>query len=256
MEGRKSVGLALGSGAYKGLAHIGVLEVLQEERIPVDMIAGSSIGAMVGGAYCAGNSPHVLEKLVLSLNERNFYDFVAPRLGFIKGEKAQAFIKQLTADMNIEDMPLPFAAVACDMNSGETVVFREGKAHEAIRGSISVPGVFLPHEYGPYRLIDGGVVDRVPVRAARAMGAQVVIAVDVGYRGGASHPKNIMDVLMYAVEIGEWRRMEDTVSTADVQIVPNLEGVSGSTLQNAAQAIRAGREAALAALEDIRRAVE
>lgn len=250
------IGLVLGSGAFRGLAHIGVLEVLEEEKIPVHMVAGCSIGSMIGGAYCAGVSPKQLEELALHFNDREYYDLVPPRQGFLKGKKLQAFVQKITGGINIEDMPLPFACVACDMNRGEVVVFRDGPAHEAIRSSVSIPGVFIPHVYRGARLIDGCCMNSLPVDVARQMGADIVIAVDVSYRGGPAQSSDIIETLLCAIDLSQWQQTQTALQDTDIAIFPDLTGVSLANSSTAALAIENGRAAARAALPDIRKKIE
>lgn len=253
---RPKIGLALGSGAFRGIAHIGVLQILQEHHIPVDMIAGCSVGSIVGGAYCAGQSPYALASILQGLNDREYYDFMPPRQGLLRGARLQKLVEQLTAGMAIEDMPLPFACVACDMNSGDLITFREGPAHEAIRGSISVPGVFVPHEYRGFRLIDGGCMNSLPVDVAREMGADIVIAVDVSYRGAPSPNCSIVETLLCAFDLAQWQNTRASLSNADIAIFPDLQGVSLINSSTAALALENGRRAALEAVPRIQAAMQ
>lgn len=250
------VGLVLGSGAFRGLAHIGVLQVFEEEKLPIDLISGCSIGSLVGGAYAAGRTAAELEQMALSFVDREYYDLVPPRKGFLKGQKLQNFVRELTNDLAIEDMPLPFSCVACDISRGETVVFRDGPAHEAIRASISVPGVFIPHEYRGMRLIDGCVMNSLPVDAARSMGADIVVAVDVSYRGAPAEDEGVIETLLCAIDLSQWHHTQLALRDTDVSIFPDLEGVSLINSSTAELAIANGRRAAQEAVEAIRRAID
>ncbi len=178
---RKKLGLALGGGAARGWAHIGVIHALREAEIPINFVAGTSIGALVG-AFLAADKLKVLERLALNLDWLDvisFFDLVFPRSGLIDGKKVVAFLGKHLPQKNIEELPLPFAAVATDIISGKEVVLTKGNIIEAIRASIAVPGIFTPVHLNGYLLVDGGVLNPVPVNVVKEMGAEVVIAVDL-----------------------------------------------------------------------------
>ncbi|MBU4509868.1 patatin-like phospholipase family protein, partial [bacterium] len=180
------IGLALGGGSARGFAHIGVIQVLQAYGIPIDIIAGTSIGSLVGSLYAAGDSIENMEKAVLLLNKRkmlSLMDFTIPRSGLIRGNK----IENMLIDWGLEDktfdeLNIPFAAVATDIESGERVILHQGKVADAVRASISIPGIFIPVKYDDRYLVDGGVVDPVPVDLAKKMGADIVIAVSLAIK--------------------------------------------------------------------------
>jgi len=177
------VGLALGSGSARGWAHIGVIKALTEAGIRVDCIAGASIGAVVGAVHASGKID-ALEDIVLRLDWKqiaSFLDVVFPKSGLIDGNKIADFVRAHVAPGNIEDLPLPFCAVSTDLETGSEIVIREGDIIEAVRASISVPGIFTPVRKGDLILVDGGLVNPVPVSVARAMGADFVIAVDLNH---------------------------------------------------------------------------
>jgi len=177
------LGLALGSGAARGLAHIGVIRALQERNIRIDCVAGTSIGALIGAAFCAGN----LEPLARDFTSfdwkrvASLLDPVFPRSGLIDGQKVTAFLRAYVPFRNIEDLPLPFCAVATDMLTGEEVVIGRGDLIEAVRASIAVPGMLTPVRSNGRLLVDGGLVNPVPVKTTRAMGADRVVAVDLNH---------------------------------------------------------------------------
>lgn len=177
----KKIGLALGSGSARGWAHIGVIQCLQEADIHVDIVCGTSIGALVGGAL-AGNFLHGLEKMVCSLTWPDiigFMDLLFHRSGFIEGEKIVNHFRNNFSDANIEDLEIPFAAVATDIMTGREIWLQDGSLMDAIRASISMPGIFTPCKYKDHWLVDGGLVNAVPVSLCRAMGADVVLAISL-----------------------------------------------------------------------------
>jgi len=178
-----STGLALGSGSARGWAHIGVIQALAKAGIQIDYVAGTSIGAVVGAVYASGNIES-LEDVVLQLDWKQivyFFDVVFPKSGLIDGNKIADFIRSHVKERNIEDLPLPFCVVSTDLATGAEIVIREGDIIEAVRASISVPGIFTPVQKDDMVLVDGGLVNPIPVSAVREMGADFVIAVNLNH---------------------------------------------------------------------------
>ncbi|NPU85053.1 MAG: patatin [Syntrophaceae bacterium] len=181
MKKRKRIGLALGSGSARGWSHIGVVRCLQEADIPIDVICGASMGAVVGGCWAAGFLGE-METLVRELRWPDIFRFLEvrlPRSGFMGGDKITAYLKERLTDLHIEDLPVAFGAVASDLYSGKEVWLRKGSLIDAMRASISVPVMFTPYPEGSRWLLDGGLVNPVPVSLCRAMGADIVIAVSL-----------------------------------------------------------------------------
>lgn len=179
---RPQIGLALGSGGARGLAHIGVIKVLEENNIPIDFIAGSSIGAMVGGFYAAGLSVDKIEKIALSTDWRKVFSTLFEpsfKKGLIGGEKVKLFIENHIDGKNFKDCKIPFVTVATDLKTGEVVLLNKGEMAQAIRASVSIPLIFKPVEMGGRILADGGLSAPVPSEIARHMGADIVIAVNL-----------------------------------------------------------------------------
>lgn len=178
---RPKIGLALGSGGSRGLAHIGVIKALEKQNIPIDFIAGSSIGALVGGFYAAGLSVAKMEEITLGTSWRKMFSLVDPHLnqGLISGEKIKSFIEEYVGEKQIEDSLIPFAAVATDLKTGEIVVLNKGGMAQAIRASISIPLIFKPVDIAGRALADGGLSAPVPVEIVKSMGADIVIAVNL-----------------------------------------------------------------------------
>ncbi len=181
MGKEKRVGLALGSGGARGAAHVGVLKVLEREGVKISAIAGSSIGAMVGGAYAAGIPlSRIEEEWLTTSRTRLLRSFLPtfPRTGLSSGAGLRRYLREILGEVRIEELPIPFAAVATDLDTGEAVVLRSGPLVEAIRASTAIPGVFQPVRWEGRLLVDGGMVEPLPVRVCRELGAEVVIAVD------------------------------------------------------------------------------
>lgn len=181
MKKKKRIGLALGSGSARGWSHIGVIKCLREADIPVDIVCGSSMGAVVGGAYAAGilSSLEDLARDFSWLDFLKFMDVSLSRRGLLEGDRITDFFREKIADVMIEDLPLPYGAVAVDLHTGKEVCFRKGPLLDAMRASFSLPGLFTPFQRGQQWFIDGGLVNPVPVSLCRSMGADVVIAVNL-----------------------------------------------------------------------------
>jgi NTE family protein len=179
----KKVGLALGSGSARGWSHIGVIRALAEAGVQVDYVAGTSIGALVGAVYASGGID-ALEEAVLQLDWKKIaylFDVVFPKSGLIDGKKVTGFIQNHVKEINIEDLCLPFCAVSTDLTTGNEITIKDGNVIEAVRASISIPGIFTPVKKKGTFLVDGGVVNPVPVSVVREMGADFVIAVDLNH---------------------------------------------------------------------------
>ena len=178
------IGLALGSGAARGLAHRGVLKALKEDDVSIDMIAGSSIGALIGACYARKGEITSLEEVILKIDWKKLARLADPNLallfkGIIHGERVKDLLRTLIGDINFKDLKIPLAVVATDANTGEEVVIKEGSVVEAVRASISIPAIFMPVKFSGRFLIDGGIVDPIPVKIAKDMGAAFVIACNV-----------------------------------------------------------------------------
>jgi NTE family protein len=236
----------------RGLAHIGVLQVLEREGVPVDVVSGTSIGAIIACASAVRRSGLELERIVAELQELSYFDLALPRKGMLAGKRVQKLCGQVVRGLAFEEAGKPCAVVACALDTGEEVVFRKGSMEDAIRASISIPGIFVPHEIEGRLYVDGGLVNRVPVTTARELGAGVVIGVDVGYRGEPVQPKGLLGVMMQAFDIMEWHIARLKFSTADLMIVPDVRDLNPAHMSHAAKAIARGREAARDALPRIR----
>ena len=250
------VALALGGGASKGFAHIGVLKVLQENRIPVDIVTGTSAGAVVGSLYASGMSPDRLELEAEILQKTDVVDLTLSTSGFIKGDKLQDFINQKVRNRQIQQFPKKFAAVATEFGTGRMAAFNYGNAGQAVRASVSIPNVFQPTVINGKRYVDGGLVAPVPVTAARNMGANVVIAVDISARPAKLGSGGFLAYLDQSLNIMSASALQNELSKADVVITPQVQrlGAVGG-FDEKAQAIQLGEQAARAALPQIRAAL-
>jgi len=249
--GRAVVGLALGGGSLRGFAHIGVLKVLEAEGVTADLVVGTSVGAVVGALHAAGLPADAVEKATGELDWSLFSDLVLPRLGLVSGERIEEFINRHVRYRPIEALAMPFAAVATDVQDGTLAAFNRGNTGLAVRASASVPVVFQPVRIGSRQYIDGGLVSPVPIATARAMGADIVIAVNVTYRPTESRLRNPLDLMFQMMLI-----MANTINTrtlreADV-LIEALPPDTKVSLANRAALIRAGEDAARAALPRIR----
>lgn len=248
---RPKIGLALGAGGARGFAHIGVLQVFEEAGIPIDAIAGSSIGSLIGSFYASGMETRYMEMLATNLKRKHWLDFTVPKMGFVAGVKIADMIRLLTKDMLIEDSRIPFAVVATDVQKGERVVFREGPMYKAVRGSISIPGIFVPYAYDGHLLVDGGVMDRIPVAPCRDLGVDIVVAVDVGLFNNEVTVNSIFDVFFQSIEILEREVLKTRMLDAQVVIRPEVAHISSTAYTNVDECIEEGRKAARLAIDQI-----
>ncbi|WP_377892202.1 patatin-like phospholipase family protein [Alkalihalobacillus sp. R86527] len=253
---RPKVGLALGSGGARGFAHLGVIKVLVEQGIPIDYIAGSSMGSLVGAIYGSGHKVETMEKMASLFKRKYYLDFTVPKMGFITGNKVKNLIRTLTHGKQLEDLQPPLAVVTTDLIKGEKVVYRSGPIAEAVRASIAIPGIFTPEKIGDRLLVDGGVIDRVPVSVAREMGADLVIAVDVSEVKKESDVTSIFDVIMQSIDIMQNEMVRLHEINADVMIKPRLETFHSRSFTNIQDIIKIGEEEAFRHLDEIHAAVE
>ncbi|HEY6100150.1 MAG TPA: patatin-like phospholipase family protein, partial [Anaeromyxobacter sp.] len=233
--------------------------VLEEARIPVELIVGTSVGSLVGAIYADGRNRFELEQLARALDRDDFFDFgVAPALfgtGLASGDRLEGWVRDHLRARRIEDLRIPYAAVATDLDTGAAVVLRAGDLARAVRASCAVPGVFQPVVQESRLLVDGGVVSNLPVREARALGADVVIAVDVSALAGKARPKNFVEVILRAVNILANEGVEQAAREADVLVSPAVGELGLMDFGAKGKAIAAGQLAAREALPRIREAL-
>ncbi|MCT8139042.1 patatin-like phospholipase family protein [Anaerobacillus sp. CMMVII] len=250
MDGPK-IGLALGSGGARGFAHIGVIKVLEEANIPIHYIAGSSMGALVGAFYGVGYTPEQMIKMAIHFQRKYYLDFTVPKMGFILGEKVKQLIRILTKNKKIEDLTPVLTIVATDLLKGEKVVFKEGDISTAVRASISIPGIFVPEKVGDTLLVDGAVIDRVPVSEVKKMDADIVIAVDVSYFEVEPQINSIFDVIMQSMDIMEREMIRHREIESDIMIKPIINHHSSTAFKSIEKIIQQGEDAAQEKLPEI-----
>ena len=225
---RKKVGLVLGSGGVRGLAHIGVIKKLLEHNIPIDFIAGSSIGAWVGAHYALFQDVKKLEEYTLEKKKEKIISFLEPTLkgGFVKGDKVEKLLDEWLEGASFKDTKIPLGIVATDLITGETVLFKEGKLSSAIRASISIPTLFTPVKYGKKFLVDGGISNPVPDDVVREMGADIIISVNLDnyIKNGdfvESKIKNLSDVAQRSLNILRYHLSIYSTKNSDFIIEPH-----------------------------------
>lgn len=250
------IGLALGGGAARGFAHIGVIKALEAQGIVPDIVVGTSAGSVVGALYAAGNNGFKLNKMALDMDEAAISDWAVPLFskssGVLKGEAIQRYINRAVRNAPIEKFPISFGAVATDLQSGKPILFQRGNAGMAVRASSSVPGVFQPVKIGDKSYVDGGLVAPVPVRYAREMGADFVIAVNISADPDAQPSTSSLDVVLqtFAIMGQTINRLE--MKDADIVISPSLGAMKGSDFSGRNLAILAGEQAAASVMPELR----
>lgn len=249
------IGLALGGGAARGFAHIGVIKVLEAQGILPDLIAGTSAGSVVGALYAAGLSSFDLQRQAMQMDESTIADWTLPSRGVLRGEALQGFINKAVDGRLIEQLPRRLAITATDLKSGELTVFERGNTGQAVRASSSVPAIFQPVAINGREYVDGGLSSPVPAALARRMGAHVVIAVDISSRPAAQPLGGSIDLLLQTFAIMGQAIAFHELREADVVIRPALGGTKGTDFAARHVAILEGEAAAMAQIEAIRQAI-
>ena len=251
---KATVALALGGGASKGFAHIGIIKVLKENNIPVKIVTGTSAGSIVGSMYASGMSPDRLELEAEILGKTDLVDLTLSTSGFIKGEKLQNYINRKVGNRPMQQFPIKFAAVATDFESGKPVVFNVGNAGQAVRASASIPNVFQPVVIGSRKYVDGGLSQPVPVSAAKKMGANFIIAVDISARPAKNVSQGMFSYLDQTFNVMSQTALRQELGQANVVIKPQvLELGSVGGFDQKQRAIQLGEQAARTALPEIKR---
>ncbi len=255
-EGQKPprVGLVLGGGAARGFAHVGVIRVLEREKIPIDLIVGTSVGSLVGAIYADKKNSFELEWIAFSLEEKDLFDytFISPTQGFVRGERIEDFVLNKLSARELQQLKVPLSVVATDIQNGEMVVLQTGSVARAIRASSAIPGIFIPVRYQGKLLVDGGVLNSVPVDVARKMGADVVIAVDLGGGRKAAQVNNIFDAIVQSLHLMAIEGTEARLREADVVIQPQVSHIGLIDFSKKKELLTLGIQAAEQALPRIR----
>ena len=246
------VALVLGGGAARGFAHIGVIKSLEAQGIVPDIVVGTSAGSVVGALYAGGMSGFEMQKLALQMEEGMVLDWTLPNRGVLKGEALQAFINQKLRNQSIQKLPKPLGVVATDLQSGEMVLFRQGNTGMAVRASSTLPGIFQPVEISGRDYVDGGLTSPVPAQAARTMGADFVIAVDISNVSRREKLAGTMDVMLQTFAIMGHAISQHELEDADVVIRPKTAAISSTDFEDRHLAILEGEKAAAAIMPELK----
>jgi NTE family protein len=250
------IALALGGGAARGFAHIGVIKALEAQGIVPDIIVGTSAGSVVGALYAYGYNGFALQKIALEMDESTISDWALPLFskspGVLKGEALQNYVNKAVHHLTIEKLKIPFGCVATDLKTGQPILFRRGNTGMAVRASSAVPSVFQPVSIGGHTYVDGGLVAPVPVRFAREMGADFIIAVNISSQTEGQATASSLDVLMQTFSIMGQRLNHFELKDADVVITPALGTMGSSDFNGRNLAILAGEQAAAAVMPQLK----
>jgi NTE family protein len=250
------IALALGGGAARGFAHIGVIKALEAQGIVPDIVVGTSAGSVVGALYASGYNGFQLQKIALDMDETTISDWAIPFFsktpGVLKGEALQTYVNKAVHNQPIEKLKIPFGAVATDLKTGQPILFRRGNTGMAVRASSSVPGVFQPVAIAGRNYVDGGLVAPVPVRFAKEMGAEFIIAVNISSATEAQATASSVDVLMQTFTIMGQRLNQHELKDADVVITPALGTMGSADFTGRNLAVLAGEQAAAGVMADLK----
>ena len=251
------IGLALGGGFARGYAHLGVLKIFEEQKIPISCISGSSIGSIVGAAYASGAPLGAIIGKCREIRFRDFARWRVSRFGLASNDRLEQVLHRSFDSRQLEHLKIPMAVVATDLDTGEPVLFRQGNLAEAIRASCAFPGLFEPVQIGTRYLADGGLVAPVPTRAARELGAEIVVGVSVGLHDGRrGAPRNIFQVVSRAVSAAQKHQLEVWERHADLVLRPAVHSIAWDDFDRIDEAIEAGGTVARNALPQIRRLLD
>lgn len=249
------VAVALGGGGAKGFAHIGVLKVLESHGIRPRIVTGTSAGSFVGSMYASGKTPFDLQDIALRLEEADIRDLTLSSQGFIEGRRLQDYVNRVVGNRTIQQLPIRFAAVATDMDTGKKAAFITGNTGQAVRASCSIPNVFLPAVISGKRYVDGGLVSPVPVSTARDLGADIVIAVDISARPRAGSAPGMFSILDQTINIMALGALERELAGADIVISPSVLATGVAELEARHKSILEGERAAQGKLLQIQQAI-
>lgn len=249
------IALVLGGGATKGFAHVGVIKALESQGYKPEILAGTSVGSFVAALYAGGHDGFELQRMAFDFKESTVSDWSLPDRGFLRGEALQEYVNRNLQNRPIEKLPRKLAIVATDLQSGQQVVFERGDVGMAVRASSSVPGVFQPVRINGREYVDGGLVSPVPVKVARSLGADIVIAVDISTRPNDKPVRDTIDLLLRTFAIMGNAIADAELPLADVLIKPNIVQLSGADFQSRHLAILEGERAGMAAIPELKRKI-
>ena len=246
------IGIALGGGAAKGFAHIGVIKMLEANGLAPAVVSGTSAGSVVGAMYASGMNAFELQEKAVALDEASIRDLQFSSGGLVLGQKLEDYVNEQVRRKPLEQLAKPFVAVATRLEDGERTVFARGNTGQAVRASSSVPGVFQAVTIGKYHFVDGGIVSPVPVDAARQLGADIVVAVDISNKARGQTPGNALGALNQSIAIMGQKLGEAELARADVIVRPKVLDIGPADFTQRANAIVEGEKAALAVMPQIR----
>jgi len=253
---KPKVALVLSGGAARGFAHVGVIRALEQEKIPIDLIVGTSVGSLIGAIYAHDRNSFELEWTAFTLEKDSIFDYglftAFTGMGLAKGEKLEEFVRTKIPTTNIEDLKIPYAAVATDLNLGKRVVLNHGSVVKAVHASSAIPAIFEPVQHQGQQLVDGGVTDNIPIDVARELGADIVIAVDISENVENHNITNLVDVMLQSVNIMFNENVLSHRHNADVLITPAVGKVAMLDFTKKKQCMQAGIEATQKAIPEIK----
>jgi len=247
------IGLALGGGFGRGIAHVGILRVLEQEGIPVRVVAGTSVGALIGASYCSGVTPDELHRIAHSVRFTTFARWTLSRYGFASNDRMVSFLDRILKVKTFEELRIPLGVTATDFNTGEGVIFHSGSIIDPVRASCAYPGMFLPIEIGGRYLVDGMLSHPVPSRPLKEMGVDRVIAVHLrGTWANGGPPRHLFDVIGQSFAIAQDAMSSVWRSAADVVVEPDVAGFAYDDFKRADDLIKVGEEAMRKAMPVVR----
>lgn len=249
------IGIALGGGAAKGFAHIGVIKMLEANGFAPVVVAGTSAGSVVGALYASGMNAFELQEKAVALDEAKIRDLQFSSGGLVLGQKLEDYVNEQVRRKPLEQLNKPFVAVATRLEDGERTVFARGNTGQAVRASSSIPGVFQPVTIGKFHFVDGGIVSPVPVDAARQLGADVVVAVDISNKARGQTPVNMLGALGQSIAIMGQKLGQAELARADIIIRPQVLDMGPVDFNQRASAIMEGEKAAMAVMPQLRERV-
>ena len=252
------IALVLGGGGARGFAHVGVIRVLEQEKIPIDLVVGTSVGSLIGALYAHQANSFELEWAAFSMEKSDVFDYtiLSAGMGPVLGDKLEAFVARQVRSSDIEQLKIPFVAVAVDLNRGVPIALERGPVARAVRASCAIPGVFQPVSHQGRLLVDGGVINNIPISVARSKGVDVVIAVDISENVTNFEIANLLDVTLQAVAIMFRESVDHHKRDADVLITPSVGSVRAFDFTEKKRLMQAGIDATQKALPQIRKTIE